>query len=365
MIAGKWLASRGRVAAAIALVAVLGVVVAWCLRDPWPARVVIRPREWHYPLGFAPDGRTYQTRGPRGVFRWDVATGREVGFTDFPFTYRSCWIEDGRGTLLMIADRDQYNSAVVLADAATGAVQARWPIADRMVIGLRFADDGRSVGAMLLDRKRLREVVTWDRANGTETRREIAGPPDGQARPFAIAGDGRTWAYSHLARDAIILWDGDTDRPLGPVLRHPSASPVPIMSGTFSSDGRMLAFVRIDGWIELWDVPAARLIRTARAHPADFRPNQIEFSPDGRTLVSAAVEPPTSWREWARNLFNRFAPRRMILEHRRELVLIDVATGAILGRSAGSDFPQYSPDGRTVITHEQDGSFSLRPVPEH
>jgi hypothetical protein len=46
-----------------------------------------------------------------------------------------------------------------------------------------------------------------------------------------------------------------------------------------------------------------------------------------------------------------------------EVVVLDVATGRWLARAGSAFHPHFSPDGRTLATHEENLSVRLRDVP--
>ena len=349
--------------AALGAVVVLGSSLAWWLRDPGSARVVIRPPRWSGPLGFTLDGRTFRTVDEHGVKRWDVATGRAVGQAPLPAVWQSPWASFGPSCAGRVDGAD--GPAVVWVDSATDAVRARFPVPGRDLWCPILVNGGRTIRAVLIDQTGIREVATWDLATGAEVRRVLTGPQQpGWRFLMTISFNGRTCVYHDGNRRGILLWDTEADRQIGPILANPGVGGACMTSAGFSQDGRTLAVGRDNGRVECWDVAAARLLWTAAPHPVDSDPNEIEFSPDGRTLASGAYDPGMGWRGRARRQFNARVPPSWAIPRRREVVLLDVPTGAVVARLSGSIHPMFSPDGRTLATEGQDGSFSLRNVPQ-
>jgi WD40 repeat protein len=61
---------------------------------------------------------------------------------------------------------------------------------------------------------------------------------------------------------------------------------VPVISVSFSPDGRLLASGSEDNTIKLWRVADGSLVRTLRGHTD--RVTSVSFSPDGRLLASGS-----------------------------------------------------------------------------
>ena len=57
-------------------------------------------------------------------------------------------------------------------------------------------------------------------------------------------------------------------------------------------------------------------------------------------------------------MLSRFVDRQP-----QEAVLIDLATGTILGRSPGTSTGAFAPDGGVVATQEANGTIRFRSVP--
>ena len=355
------------IAAVVGLPLALGLGLVWSRRDPWSPRVVITAPAQSRPNGFRPDGRTFQTSSPAGTAAWDVATGQAVPAWPGPAIIRQATSADGRSFVGVVANEQSTDAEVVWGDAASGAIRGRFSVPDRYVVHPRFLDQDRAIRAVLLDTTRVREVATWDRASGTETRRPITGPGSlGLARtvPVAHSPDGRIWAYFDVKRIGVQLWDAEADQPLGGLLRTPTTRLTPWSTAGFTPDSQTLLLTQDDGRVEFWDVANSRLIRTVKIHSNGFYGSEIALAPDGRTLASAANNPQnTSPVVLAWVALYWIAPG-WVMQATREVVILDVATGRPLARSRGSNQPQFSPDGRTIVTHEWDDTFSIRSTPD-
>jgi len=380
----RWRALRPRSRAAVVLLAIAAFLVGVGLLDrwrgdTWPARVVLRNPLVASPLGFSPDGRTILTTGRDGITPWDVASGRKgeawgVPRGDSPVL--GAFSPDGK-TYAAAVYHLTHAISIDLFDPATGRTRATLTTPRRTIMHLGFADDGRTLRAFLGDDPQqpgcsgwnpsfgadLNEVVTWDAATGREMSSRPLSPPT-RGAITAISPEGRLLAIADPRANAVQLWDLDADRALG-ILTNPAVPvPVPVAGAgvSFSDDGQTLAIGRVDGTVELWDVPARRLRTTLRGHTDDFLFTTIRFSPEGRTLALTGYrwgpKPPLTRIQDAIRGVLRLRPI-----YDAELLVLDAATGRGLGRAASSTRPFYSPDGKTLATDEPDGSTRLRDIP--
>jgi len=376
----RWRALRPRSRAVAVLLAITTLLVGVGLLDQWrgdtwPARVVLRNPLVASPLGFSPDGRTILTTGRDGITPWDVASGRkgetwEIAWGDSPV--QGAYSPDGK-TYAAAVFHLTHAISIDLFDPATGRTRATLTTPRRTIMHLGFADDGRTLRAFLGDDPQisecsswnpsfgadLNEVVTWDAATGREMSSRPLSPPT-RGAITAISPDGRLLAIADPRANAVQIWDLDADRTLGRLAR-----PAVAVAGagvSFSDDGQTLAIGRVDGTVELWDVPARRLRTTLRGHTDDFMFTMIRLSPEGRTLALTGYrwgpKPPLTRIQDAIRGVLRLSPI-----YDAELLVLDAATGRGLGRAASSTRPFYSPDGKALATGEPDGSTRLRDIP--
>ena len=159
---------------------------------------------------------------------------------------------------------------------------------------------------------------------GQGTIRTVMFSPDGSR--LAIASSVGIWLYDTQTYEAVSLLADNTDG--GNVL-------------AFSPDGRTLANGNGNGTVHLWDTVTGILRHTLEGHEGWI--TRVEFSPDGRVLVSASKEVSTSKDDSIR--------------------LWDTATGTLLillnPESNRSVSMEFSPDGRTLASGGWDGTVRL------
>ena len=355
-------------------VGTVGAIFAGSGRDPWPPRLVIPlPRDC-WPQGFTLDGRSYWVASwaanESEMIAWDLATGERLPPPKEPMIWPLTDPSVGRGYVGAMMAAKPNEREVVWVDRASGAVRARFPVGAGLSTHTRLVDGGRSIRTWLArtdgsGRWRIKQVVTWDIANGTETRRPFLGPGGANFEPLASSSDGRLlYAYLDKSQGTIQVWDLEADRPLGKPFPAPRVLPSPQPSAAFTPDGRTLIVGRDDGRAEFWDVAESRLVRTLKVHPSDYVFGLISPSPDGRSLTSTGYfSSKSSLVNWLGRRLDRISPgwtARVL----NEAVVVDLATGQVLARSSGSIDSRFSPDGRTIVTREWDWTLTIRDVPQ-
>ena len=341
----------------------------------WPARAVLQAGEaGGQPLGFSPDGSTVATRSLSSISTWGVADGK-VRAT-WPMLVPSpgviaegFYAPDGRTIAAFWYDRKGGTSVLLeVLDAANGR--------SRGTIDTRFERTGVRLHAFLDGGRTLRlvmegatpgthQVVDCDlEAVRVSSSRALTCPKDSLGRSISV--DGRTLAFAPPSGPGekgwgvdVVLWDLDGDREVGRLVGPPGCSNV--TTTEFSGDGATVAVARLDGSIELWDRATRRVRSTLRGHSAGFSSHDIVFAPDGSTLASEASLSRLAFSvEGVRTRLN-FALYGQSPGF-AETIVIDMATGRLVGRAKGEMQPAYSPDGRTLATCEG-GVTKLRSIP--
>ncbi|REE95920.1 WD40 repeat domain-containing serine/threonine protein kinase [Thermomonospora umbrina] len=169
----------------------------------------------------------------------------------------------------------------------------------------------------------------------------------GRPAPFvdaaALSGDGSTLVVQ--TAQTLDVWD-----PVKRVMRGSLPIPSASSDGNYvlSRDGRLLADIRRDGRIELWDVPAKAKTLTLTTNKRLVTEQPVAFSPDGRTLATLTYDDaPTVLDLWDVRTGTR-----------RATSTGQTATPSELG--AGFSIygdPQilFSPDSRTVVSSVDQG----------
>ena len=234
--------------------------------------------DWVESVAFSPNGRTIASGSADKTLKvWDVNTGREIR-------------------------------------TLTGHT--------RRVESVAFSPDGSILASGSQDDT----VKFWDVNTGREIRTLKGHAFD--VTSVAFSPDGQTLA-SGSNDYTVKLWDVNTGREIRTLKGHSDN----VTSVAFSSDGQTLASGS-GGWddtVRLWDVNTGRAIRTLRGQP-----NDVAFSPDGRTLASASLDIIKLW---------------------------DVATGreirTLTGHTRGVYSVSFSPDGNTLASGGSDNTLKL------
>jgi len=217
---------------------------------------VIRAFSGHEPgmeaiaaLGFSADGRHFLSAGGREIKRWDIATGKAL----WAFTNDS---------------QDAYArfTAMVLSPDGRFVVSGMRSHAQvEMADGTRA--DAKSAGAVML---------VLDAADGRRLRAFNDG--GGWVEALAVCPDGRH-VISADHQDGAKMWDFTTGRQVK------AFSGEGVSTAAVSPDGSYALFGGVMT-IRLWDIGAAREIRTFTGHNGWLR--SVAFSPDGRHALSGS-----------------------------------------------------------------------------
>lgn len=280
-------------------------------------------------LAYSPDGKTLVTGGLDGVVQqWDAATHRPHGA---PIGRPGRGIDRSRRIFAVAFSRDGRTIATAsqdgtarLWDAATSRPRGA-PLTGHAgsVVDVAFSPDGRTLATVSWDRTaRLWEVATGrqtgvirDRNAGFDA---IVFSPDGTR--LATAGPtGRT-----------VVWDTASRQPVLALAVNVS----PVERVAFSPDGKLLAAGGGDGVVRLADPRTHLQAGTAMPARAD-----VALSPDGRTLATGvAGEKNPGIQLWDVATQQPAGPPLKPRGARRSVAMIE-----------------FTPDGRKLVTSSSEG----------
>jgi WD40 repeat protein len=267
------------------------------LRPPLPPGA-----ERHLFTTFSPDGRLVLTSGfvggPSPPYEqeptrlWDRATGEVLA--EFPVPPEEvCSVPLGPGgrvepCFVPDADLSPGGQRVATIGEFDGTLRI-WDVADGTVLetiklgehgeGVEWTPDGRRIIALVEERIQVIDATTL------ETIREF-GPEQGRgiflpAVSPRVSADGSLVAVGYVDRTARV-WETETGR-LVAELPHPA----PVSGVEFSPNGRFLVTGSGDA-ATIWDLASQRSLVELLGHSGGVGP--VDFSPDGSSIVSGGVD---------------------------------------------------------------------------
>jgi WD40 repeat protein/tetratricopeptide (TPR) repeat protein len=346
-----------------------------------------------------PDGRTIVTGGEDGIVRWwDLATGYPLIGT-LP-VQRGVILDlalssDGR-TLAVVSHLEGKSGAAHVWELARplsrppgkgkeADLKAPWVIHDQTTWmfrqGVAYSPDPLRVATGT--------TGGCARLESSATGRPLVPPLRHSFQlvfVLALSPDGRLLATSSQDRTAVgdaRLWDAATGRPIGPPLPHLNW----VSALAFAPHGKLLASGSYDWALRFWDPATGKQLGPHLSQGGVVQ--SLAFSPDGRTLavgrartsdVPAAVllwslaPPPYGDGPPARpigrpmpgpNVILQFSPdgKRLLSAAAEVFQLWDPATGEPasppLSEASEVNAVAFSPDGRSILTGSTDGTARL------
>lgn len=223
---------------------------------------------------FSPDGKLLASAGnDKGAFLWDVATGkriREIG-THNKHLRRVAFSPDGK--TLAISDFDEH---IGLWEVATGKKIHFFRAHPRVAYGIAFSPDGKILASVgdhegairLWDVRTAKQIRSWR----SESRCIYS---------VAFSPDGRLLATGDTKR--VRIWSVDTGKQLHEL---PHGHQIGVLE--FSPDGRTLLTANYGGTVHLWETLTGQEIHQFGNHKSWTW--TVAYSPDGRAVASTSSD---------------------------------------------------------------------------
>ncbi|HEY1573391.1 MAG TPA: TIR domain-containing protein [Pseudonocardiaceae bacterium] len=329
-----------------------GQCVVWDISDPaHPKRLgstTVGPEGSTIQMALSPNGHFLVTSDLVGgaARLWDVSDPTRLRAVGHPFgTSDTVGIFAFSPDSRTLATAGGNHSVAVWNVGANGASQRTTMTGHTDIVEtLAFSPDGSTLASGSDDAT----AVLWNVDGEGQPRqtRRIPLPGNDGPSPVEISANGRTLAFGD--RSGVDLWDV-TDPDRARRLGATPAQPLPVDSLALSPNGSILVTVtngdQPGAGVNIWDVshPAhvRRLAGPLRIGDPDDPQivDDVELSPDGRTLATAA-DVTTLW-----SLADPRHPRRL--------------GGTAFGEQSTVFGAAFSPDGRTLATGSYDTTIAL------
>ena len=219
------------------------------------------------------------------IRRWDVRTGRLVGHALLPTNNMTvAWSRDGKRVATWRHDVPPTDELRVW-DTETGAEVVPLEGASRKDHGaMQFSPDGNRLIAQVGRTKTTTTVAVWELGRGKEVGRLTV---PAWCNEFFLLPDGKTVLAADPLGMLFGAWDLATGRRLSPVTGHESA----VQNLAFTPDGTTLltASADPDEKVTAWDAATGKRLRELAA-PGGYSYNLVRWSnPFVRTPAGAVV----------------------------------------------------------------------------
>ena len=314
-------------------------------------------------IDFSPDGKLLGTRGNDGALRlWDTRTWRQThtlqlvpprdAMGDIPARIR--FSPDGRMAAVPVnPGQGPQSQFVSFVDAGSGKESFRLPAAYGLAIafspdGTRFALTGSQPSLEVWSVRSRKMLYAFKGHEENSVSQAVAFSPDGKI-------------LAHGERGFVVLLEADSGREIAR-LKAPMTD---VNSLNFTPDGKMLLSAAADGNLRVWDVATMKERFHVKTHSYC---GSATLSPDGKTIAAGTLETLQLWDlAGGKELFSpfeghygrincvAFSPNGSCIvtgcKHSRETGLWDAATGRLLRKlKTGASGLAFSPSGRRLAT---------------
>lgn len=287
-----------------------------------------------YAVAYARDGSRIASTGEDGsIIIWNAATGKKEAVL---IGHQSKAIGVGflpDGNHLVSCG---FQESLILWDIERRAVVRRFQSPTSLMTGsngLAISPDGRwaATSAGVHDIAEGRPIFSFPDKAINDNPEDLWMRSCAQIYGLAFSADGRLLACASSLYGYIALVDTTTWE----IIAHAQEPGSPLISLSFSPDGKVLATGDDDGKVELWNVNPLERIAVLGRHAA--RVKAVAFSPDGREVVSSSDDKTIAvWNVSSRSLVAR------------------IGTHAAPVRAVA-----FSPDGKQIVSGEHDKSVRL------
>jgi WD40 repeat protein len=251
-------------------------IILWDLTSGKPLELLRGHTNSLMNVAFTPDGKGLVSNAFEGTFIvWNLGMPRQQALlAGHKADVRTVAASPDGATLASGSD----DKTVRLWDAVTGQERAVLKEHRGEIQTVAFSPDGRLLASGGDDDRR---IIFWDVKSGRQLK-EIDG--HGSITSVAFNPDSKFLASAAEGRSAIFLWDVTSGEQQAELLGHETDAESESLE--FSRDGKVLVSGGREGAIRLWDVSARREIVEPMGRGGSVM--KVAISPDGRMVASSA-----------------------------------------------------------------------------